>query len=285
LDNPSKASETAMVTASLRALACYEDDEKVRGRDELAALFLPEEKREPLKSSDFRQNIKKMIPEGLYEYVLARTAYFDELFVASLQAGLPQIVILGAGYDSRPYRFEEFIAETLIYEVDALCTQEHKWSILQQNGITSPSIVRYVTLDFERDDLIGKLCGAGFDPALKTLFIWEGVTFYLQPATVRAVLQALRGNSGLHSLLSFDYQTFGCGQGLIDTGLKEEVVLFGLEAGKADEYLHDLGYAVVEQLDAESLGQRYLTLRDDSKLGSINSKMQIFVCFAGFQAK
>ncbi len=270
-----KASETAVVIASLRALACYEDDADVRGKDELAALFLPEEKSEPLKDADFRQNIKKMIPEGLYEFVTARTAYFDDLFVTSLQAGLPQIVILGAGYDSRPYRFEKFIADTIIYEIDALATQKLKKSILQNNGITSHDNVRYVALDFEHDDLISKLCAEGFNPAQKTLFTWEGVTFYLQPDTVRAVLQALRANSALHSLLCFDYQTVDQIKGLVDTGLKEEIIQFGIEAGKTGEYLQGLGYAVLEQLDAEELGRRYLTCRDGSFLGSIKSIMHI----------
>ncbi|KAF1084450.1 putative S-adenosyl-L-methionine-dependent methyltransferase [Sporotomaculum syntrophicum] len=275
MEHTRKASETAVVTASLRALACYEDDADVRGKDELAALFLPEEKSEPLKDADFRQNIKKMIPEGLYEFVTARTAYFDDLFVTSLQAGIPQIVILGAGYDSRPYRFKNYITNTMIYEVDTLATQELKKSVLQNNGITSHENVRYVALDFEQDDLIRKLCAEGFNPALKTLFIWEGVTFYLQPDTVRAVLQALRANSALHSLLCFDYQTVDQSKGLVDTGLKEEIILFGIEAGKAGEYLQGLGYTVLEQLDAEELDRRYLTCRDGSLLGNIKSMMHI----------
>ncbi len=275
MDNPRKASETAVVTASLRALACYEDDEIVRGKDELAALFLPEEKKEPLKSSDFRRNIKKVIPKGLYEYVTARTAYFDDLFDASLQAGLPQIVILGAGYDSRPYRFEKYIADTMIYEVDGSATQELKRSILQKNGIAGHKNVRYVSLDFEQDDLMHELYVQGFSPALKTLFFWEGITFYLQPDTVRSVLQSLRANSALHSLLCFDFQSVDHGKGLVDTGLKEEVVLFGIEAGKVSEYLQGLGYVVLEQLDAGKLGNRYLTCHDGSRLGSINSMMHI----------
>ncbi len=275
MDNQRKASETAVVIASLRALACYEDDANVRGKDELAVLFLSDEKRGPLKSSDFRNSIKKAIPEGLYEYVIARTGYFDDLFVSFLKEGIPQIVILGAGYDSRPYRFENFIENTLIYEVDALETQELKRSILQNNKIHSHKNVRYVDLDFEQDVLMYKLCGKGFNPALKTLFIWEGVTFYLHPDTVRTILQSLRTNSALHSILSFDFQSIDHGQGLIDTGLQEEVILFGIESEKVSEYLNDLGYAVLEQVNSEEMCKRYLTCSDGSCFGSIKSMMHI----------
>lgn len=270
-----KPSETAAVTASLRALGCYEEDERIRCRDETAKLFLPEDKREQLKSPEVRDMIKKMIPEGLYAYVLARTGYFDDLFVSSLQEGIPQIVLLGAGYDSRPYRFSDFIGTTILYEADALATQEQKRFLLKQNGISAHQNVRYVALDFERDDLMRSLCGNGFDPELQTLYLWEGVTFYLHPATVRAALQSLRVNSAVHSIISFDFQTVENGQGLVDTGLKDETICFGIEKGMASRYLEELSYKVLEHVGSEELQKRYLTQSDGSLLGQIKPIMNI----------
>lgn len=270
-----KSSETAVVTASLRALASFEDDEQIRGKDELAALFLPDEKRKLLASSDFRKMIKKAMPEGLYEYVFARTGYFDDLFVDSLKKGISQIVILGAGYDSRPYRFRDLIGPALIYEVDASATQEQKRSILRNNGIDCHKNIRYVSLDFEEDDLAEVLYSAGFDPSLRTLFIWEGVTFYLKPAAVKMIIQSLRLNAASHSILCFDFQDIDNGQGLIDTGLREEAIRFGMESARVREYLSDLGYAVTEHVGSEELEKRYLTRSDGSRLGSIKTMMNI----------
>lgn len=270
-----KTSDTAVVTASLRALGCYEDDGNVRCRDQMAELFLPDDKREQLKNSDVRNIIKKMIPEGLYEYVLARTGYFDDLFVTSLKEGIPQIVILGAGYDSRPYRFAEFIQHTSIYEVDAFATQEQKQSVLENSEISVHKDVRYVAIDFEQDDLMQALSSNGFDSALQTLFLWEGVTFYLHPNTVRGVLQSLRSNSAAHSLMCFDFQTVENGRGLIDTGLKDEAIRFGIEAGTAGRYLEELNYKVLEHVGSEELQKRYLTRSNGTVLGQIKAIMNI----------
>ncbi|KUO74481.1 MAG: hypothetical protein APF81_14650 [Desulfosporosinus sp. BRH_c37] len=275
MSNQGKISETAIATASLRALACFEDDEGVRGKDQLAELFLPDDKKEPLKNSDFRNIIKKTIPEGLYEYVVARTGYYDDLFIDYLKQGIPQIVILGAGYDSRPYRYKDLINDTLIYEVDALATQEHKRLILQNNAVYYHKNIRYVSLDFEQDDLMNVLCKDGFDPVLRTLFIWEGVTFYLNPVTVKTILQSLRSNSSKHSILSFDFQNIDNEQGLIDAGLKDEIIRFGIEAKTLRKYLKGLGYTVIEHVDSEEMCKRYLTRSDGSCLGSIKSIMNI----------
>jgi len=275
MKNQRKISETAIATASLRALACYEYDELVRCKDQLAVLFLPDDKKEPLMKSDLRNMIKKAIPEGLYEYVIARTGYFDDLFIHSLKEETSQIVILGAGYDSRPYRFKNLIGNTLIYEVDALATQEHKRIILQNNGVYCHKNIRYVSLDFEQDDLMNVLCNEGFNPLLQTLFIWEGVTFYLNPATVQTILQSLRSNSAEHSILSFDFQNIDNEQGLIDTGLKAEIIRFGIEAETVNGYLKSLGYIVIEHVDSEEMCKRYLTRSDGSRLGSIKSIMNI----------
>lgn len=270
-----KTSETAVVTASLRALGCYEEDERVRCNDRVAELFLPQDKREQLKSPDVRNMIKKMIPEGLYEYVVARTGYFDGLFISSLKEGIPQIVLLGAGYDSRPYRFSDCIGTTVLYEVDALATQEQKRSALKQNGISAHQNVRYVAVDFERDDLMRSLRGSGFDPTLQTLFLWEGVTFYLHPATVRATLQSLRLSSATHSAISFDFQTVEDGLGLVDTGLQEEAIRFGIEYGVVGQYLEELNYLLLEHVGSEELQKRYLTRGDGSILGQIKPIMNI----------
>ena len=274
MENQSKTSETAVVTASLRALACYEDDENVKCNDLFAEFFLPEEKGEPLKNKEVRNTIKKMIPEGLYEYVIARTSYFDELFLYYLKE-IPQIVILGAGYDSRPYRFDSLIGDTLIYEVDAAATQEWKRQILQTKGIYGSRNIRYAALDFERDDLMSALCNKGFNPQLRTLYIWEGVTFYLNPDTVKNVIELLRSNSAIHSMLGFDFQSVDNEQGLIDTGLKDESIRFGIKTGNIREYLKDLGYALIEHLDSEEMCKRFLTCSDGSRFGSIKPIMHI----------
>ena len=275
MDTKSSVSQTAMLIASLRALACYEDDLLIHGNDSLAELFLPEEKRRALRSSDTREAIKKAIPEGLYEYVIARTRYFDELFSNLLRRRVPQVVLLGAGYDSRAYRFADPMEKSEIFEVDASSTQNAKRRILQENAVTVHPNVSYVTADFEQGDWFRGLFEAGYQSSLRTLYIWEGVTFYLTPETVDSTLALLRQNSLPGSILSFDYQHKDEEHALIDTGLQEENVKFGLDVHTCDSYLQRRGYSVIEKVDSETLAQCFLTMSDGKRFGEVKSIMNI----------
>ncbi len=275
MDNKKNVSQTAMLIASLRALACYEDDSLIHGNDYLAELFLPEDKRIPLKTTDYRPVIKKAIPEGLYEYVIARTKYFDELFLQYLYQQIPQIVLLGAGYDSRSYRYANQIKNSKIYEVDTSATQKLKRQILQDNALEIHPNVLYVTADFEQDEWFQGLYDAGYQSSLQTLYIWEGVTFYLTPESVDSMLSLLRQHSLTKSILSFDYQHRDNATTLIDTGLKDENITFGLNAQECDKYLHSWGYSVIEKVDSEAMNNRYLTMVNGNRFGEVKSIMNI----------
>jgi O-methyltransferase involved in polyketide biosynthesis len=62
------------------------------------------------------------------------------------------------------------------------------------------------------------------------------------------------------SILSFDFQHRDNENTLIDTGLKDESIKFGLNVQECDNYLHSLGYSVIEKVDAEAMSNRYLTM-------------------------
>jgi methyltransferase (TIGR00027 family) len=103
-----KPSETAYFAALRRAIANKEFDNRGLGPDYLAELFLPSPTRFLIKFKGIRARAKNRLNEflpGLYEYVNARTAYFDSVYIDALNNNIPQIVLLGAGYDTRAYRF------------------------------------------------------------------------------------------------------------------------------------------------------------------------------------
>lgn len=277
MDNKSTTSQTAMLIASLRALACYEEDIKIRGNDYMADLFLPKDKRTALKSSEIRKEIKKAVPEGLYEYVIARTQHFDKLFLEMINQQIPQIVLLGAGYDSRAYRYASDIGNTKIFEVDMAGTQKEKLKILEDNKINIHPNVVHVEADFEKDDWFQSLYDAGYKNSLKTLYIWEGVTFYLSPESVERTLRILGKNSFSGSIISFDYQHVDAHNKLIETGLKEENIKFGLNYQECDDYLKALGYSIIEKIDSSTLSERYLTMTNGTRFGEIKSVMNIVV--------
>lgn len=275
MNNERVVSQTAMLIASLRALACFEEDPAIRGGDILAELFLPEDKRQPLHSPELRSQIKKMIPEGLYEYVIARTKYFDGLFQQCLCDGFTQIVLLGAGYDSRAYRFAGQSRDSVIYEVDESATQQEKRPILFDGDVSIPGNINYIPVDFERDDLFEMLAKAGYSEAIPTLFIWEGVTFYMNPQAVDAMLKAISSHAAPGSLLSFDFQHTDHKQGLIDTQLKDEQIKFGMDAAMCANYLNRFGFSLREKLDAQNMESRYLTTSTSIRFGNVKPIMHI----------
>lgn len=269
------ASQTAMLIASLRAMSCYEKDPCICGNDYLAEIFLPPEKRTALNDDSFRPKIRQMIPDGLYEYVIARAAWFDQLMIHHLALHTSQIVILGAGFDSRAVRFSSSLGNSIVFELDKAATLEAKQQIYQQNQIVLSNQVRFVPTDFENDAWYADLIKAGFDPKLDSLFIWEGVTFYLTPQAVSKMLSQLASSMNHDSTLSFDYQHTDSQHALCETGLKDEQIRFGLDERSIDSYLQSFGLSLKRDLDAESLAEQFLTMSSGQRFGKINPVMRI----------
>src|SRR5208283_432495 len=175
-------SETAMHVTFLRALAAVDEREEIRGSDYLAEVFLPADRKKMLKKVTERVWLINNPPLIFtYGYIIARTVFFDQIVEQALRDNIPQIVFLGAGYDSRPYRFKDLIKETRLFEVDANSTQQSKMELLHKANISIPEQLTFVSVNFNTDDLKECLFKTGYDNNKKTLFICEGVTCYLFP--------------------------------------------------------------------------------------------------------
>lgn len=274
----SRPSESAMTTAFSRALAARDDREGWHGPDHLAETFLNEAGKEALRDKVGREwIIKKMT--GTHEYFLARTLYFDQIVQDALQRGVPQIALLGAGYDSRACRFKNLIRNTRIFEMDVATTQQRKREMLDANGISVPEQLVYVTINFEKDTIADVLISAGFDQSRETLFIWEGVTYYLTAQSVDSTLESVRRNAPSGSTLCFDYMIEAPDMASRH-GVKEvleawknayssEPVRFGIEEGTIDLFLSRRGYQLVEHWGPKQLEQQFLTRGDGSLSGRV----------------
>jgi methyltransferase (TIGR00027 family) len=131
----------------------------------------------------------------------ARTSYYDAAVQRHLD-GVEQLVILGAGFDTRVFRLspEERVR---CFEIDMPRTQAYKVSMLEKAGL-STRLAIYVSADFETEDWMAKLVAAGFDPGSPTFFLWEGVTMYLDRASVEATLRRIAATAP-GSVVAFDY--------------------------------------------------------------------------------
>jgi methyltransferase (TIGR00027 family) len=273
-------SETALATATMRALAAHDEREEIRGCDCLAELFLPENRKAPLRDLKVRQSVmKNKVAPGAYEFMIARTAFFDHVVRDALLRNTPQIVLLGAGYDSRPYRFRELFKETRMFELDAPPTQLRKKEVLERAGIPMPDHLAFVPVDFTRDNLEDVLPAAGFSRAEQALFVWEGVTYYLSAKVVDNTLAVIKTISPAGSSICFDFASLST-EALSEEGAKKlrehmksnhpaEPTKFGIPQGKLGTFLSERGYAIIEHLNASEMEARYLALRDGSTVGKV----------------
>jgi methyltransferase (TIGR00027 family) len=114
-----------------------------------------------------------------------------------------QFVLLGAGFDTRPYGTLERQG-LAFFELDQPTTQELKIEGLLAAGIDT-SHVTFVEVDFSEESVFQKLRANGYDPSKKTLFLWEGVTLYLDEVDVRKTLQDIRGHTAAGSVVVADF--------------------------------------------------------------------------------
>jgi methyltransferase (TIGR00027 family) len=264
----------------MRAMAAHDPREEVRGTDTLAELFLTEEQKAPLWDAKIREWVmKNKITPGAYEFMIARTAFCDEMVRKALAGKTSQIVLLGAGYDTRPYRFAHLLGAARVFEVDAQPTQLHKRETLERRGVQIPAGVQYVPIDFATDDLENVLLAAGFSKEKTALFLWEGVTYYLSKETVDRTLRAVRALSVPGSSICFDFASLSP-EALSEDGAKKlrqqmssnhaaEPTRSGIPQGMLEGFLSRRGFSVEEILGPGEMEARYLTLRDGSTIGRV----------------
>jgi methyltransferase (TIGR00027 family) len=118
-------------------------------------------------------------PQRLSEGMAVRTRFFDSFFLDAAEAGIPQAVILASGLDTRAYRLP-WPAGTVLYEIDQPKVIEFKSRTLADLGAVPTADRRAVGIDL-RDDWPAALRDSGFDTALPTAWIAEGLLGYLPP--------------------------------------------------------------------------------------------------------
>lgn len=129
----------------------------------------------------------------------ARTTFFDAALARHL-GDIEQLVILGAGWDTRSYRMPEAIR---CFEIDTPKTQAAKRQLLKKAGLDATRIT-FVPANFMTDDWLENLANAGFDPHKPAFFLWEGVTMYLDREAVESTLRKIASTAS-GSAVAFDY--------------------------------------------------------------------------------
>jgi methyltransferase (TIGR00027 family) len=222
---------------------------------------------ERLAMAMFRLLCEKRGLGPIYAYSVARTRYIDDILRVCLSEGIEQAVILGAGLDSRAFRAGELNGRVSAFEVDHPATQRVKVKRLKKVFGVLPGHVVFIPIDFNRQRLDEILLGHGYDPGLKTLFIWEGVTMYIGAKAVDETLAFIAANSGTGSSVVFDHifpsvvgGTCDCQAALKLRALATkagEPFTFGLEPDAIEEFLSDRGFELVDNATGDQLTCNY----------------------------
>ncbi|MEZ4319065.1 MAG: SAM-dependent methyltransferase [Myxococcota bacterium] len=190
---------------------------------------------------------------GIGTYVATRHRWFDDRLVAS---EADEVIVLGAGYDSRAVRFPG----PRYWEVD------HPSTAARKRRIAPDHPAQRVDVDFSTQLLADRLVEAGFPVGARAFVVWEGVTMYLSRGAIRATLKTLHELLGPGSELVFDAFQVIDGPGLeahfhrLSPALMPlvgEPVTFFLHPDDAPGFLASEGWKGLELEDASALRQRF----------------------------
>jgi methyltransferase (TIGR00027 family) len=276
-----KSSRTAAFTCLSRAASYTDKRECYHGTDGIAYMLVPPIFKLLLKSRWlFGLFSRRYFPNGIYEYVIARTRYFDAVFQEALELMFDQVVVFGAGFDSRSLRFSKLNKGTRIFELDAPTTQKEKLKAFKSKKLEIPSNVVFVPIDFNKESLAEKITQAGFNAGRKSLFLLEGVTMYLSQKSVDSTLRFVSDVAGAGSLIVFDYIHAGVlrkekryyGEEEIYKTVAQvgEEWTFAIEEGEAEQFLGKYGFMQKDRNGAPELEERYFRNSKGVVVGKIN---------------
>ena len=270
-----KPSFTAEATVALRFAEWLAPEDERMCHDPLAKDFVPAKFRIIGKSRLLTKIglwcIERLVP-GMVSYIVGRTRYIDAYLKSRIDDGIEQLVILGAGYDSRAYRFDELKGKVKVFEIDFPATQKAKMKKVEKVFGSLPDHVVYVPVDFDEKKLGEGLFESGYDKNLKTLFIWEGVTPYITAEAMDETLAFVAENSGEGSSIVFDYVFKSALDGTyereqvhrirkawdrIGQPVTSERFCFGIEEGAIEEFLSWRGFYQVENVTGEFFESAY----------------------------
>ena len=186
-------SGTAFVVAEYRAEENREPAPLYR--DPVVGLFLSDASRQAA------ERISSRAP-AVKDMVKTRTRYFDDMLDAQIAAGIGQVVILGAGLDTRAVR--KASAGVRYFEIDDPATMA-----LKRRRYADARIDTGVTLipgNYVTDGMIDLLRSNGFKFDVPTYLIWEGNVMYMPLANDKDTMRLLKQHVKRFRL-SFDYLT------------------------------------------------------------------------------
>ncbi|KQO32833.1 methyltransferase [Flavobacterium sp. Leaf82] len=273
-----KTSRTAQYMALFRALESRLNKKDRLFSDPYAIHFLDTKLRFATRLSKYpairkyvENTIQKKVP-GAFSSGIARTKYIDELLQKAILSGVKQVIILGAGFDTRALRLD-FLKDVSVIEIDHPNTSNFKRRIYKNRLGKVPDNIDFLQIDFNKQDLDQLAAQHNIDFSKPTAVIWEGVTNYLTETAINktfAFISKFAKNS--HVIFTYVHQdilenpkSFLGGEKLLnDLNELEEQWTFGFIPDKLPDYLNQFDIKLIEDLGANEYRERYLPNRTEN---------------------
>jgi methyltransferase (TIGR00027 family) len=278
-------SRTSILTAAARAFGSREPDASVRNPDWAADRLISPAELTLIGEHPISKALDQNFEEAIYDpdifgftwLMLVRTRFIDERMERAVRSGATQLVILGAGFDTRAHRFSELLKDAAVFEIDYGATQEYKKRRVQEALGGSPANVVYAPIDFTQESLGEVLRRAGFQSGRKTFYICEGLSMYVPEEGMKETLRSIGKESAPGSTLLMEYLNQGALElfrkyptGMIKNAFDwGEPFVFGVPDGQDREFFLQAGLELGEtlQVTGSEAVKRYAMRHDGSYYG------------------
>lgn len=273
----SKTSRTAQYMAFFRALETKRNENERLFSDPYAIHFIDSKLRLALNLSlysFFRKYISNIINKkipGALSSGIARTKYIDSLLENAISKGVEQVIILGAGFDTRAVRLD-FLKSIPVIEIDHPNTSNFKAEIYKKRIGKIPENVTFLQIDFNKEDLNQLAIKHNLDFSKPTAVIWEGVTNYLTEEAVKSTFSFIsKFAHNSHVIFTYVHKdilqnpdSFLGGEKLLkDLENIEEHWTFGLLPEELPNFLNQFDIQLLEDLGADEYRERFLPDRSE----------------------
>lgn len=275
-------SKTSILVAAARAFGSRDPDPCVRNPDYLADKLIGPDELKLIRDHPLTKGLEQDYLEAIQNPAIAlyvglmllRTRFIDDALCRAVTNGAKQVVILGAGFDSRAYRFREQLKGCKVIEVDAEPMQAYKRRRMEGAvGEVLPNLT-YASVDFARENVGDALKNCGILKEQRSFYIWEGVTMYLPESSVREALRVVATESAPGSSIVLDFVN----ERAIDSAKQApkssfgmpaswgEPCVFGVPGDDGADFFRELGFdpGVPLSMGNPILIKRYAVRRDGS---------------------
>lgn len=203
---------------------------------------------------------------GILGLQVCRTKYIDDALKEAIDNGIEQLVILGTGFDTRPYRIS-CAKRIKVFEVDLPIILDKKRRVIEKCLGEVPNDIIFTPIDFNTQTLEEVLTGKELDFAKPIFFIWEGVTQYITEEAVKNTLKFI-SKASANSIVLFTYVL----KSVIDRTsniagadflmnyfeMGEQTWNFGLNPSDISDFVNQYNLTLIEDVGASYYLENYL---------------------------